>query len=270
MDYSIQEEKNGQLSFRISTAPGNYVVQANKMIIGRQNLKLNEAKLIRAIIMQILYDDMDFKPYIVSAKEFAKLIGNCDASNIYRTASELCSSIMTKQLEITDDDGSWIKIQWVSLCKYDSKTGMFYIKLNDDLKPFLLGLGEKGYYTQYEFGDINHFSSIYALRIYELLLEGIILKVLPKKGVHVTLTKELIQDACMLYRSNRIGKDKGIESKFNRISQMKERVLDIACRDINKYTIFEVSYITLKAGKSIDSFQFLIKPKYEIDVALSR
>ena len=57
---------DGQLSFNFSLNTGNYVVQANDLVRGKQSLKLNSAKLIRAAIMQIVPEDKELKPYIIT------------------------------------------------------------------------------------------------------------------------------------------------------------------------------------------------------------
>ena len=48
-DYQL----NGQLCFDFNTNTEHYVVQSNELLEGKQNLKLNSAKIVRALIMQI-------------------------------------------------------------------------------------------------------------------------------------------------------------------------------------------------------------------------
>ena len=63
----------GQLSFDFSLNSNNYVCQSNTLISGRQALKLNSAKLIRAAIMQIKYDDTELKPYVITIADLSEL-----------------------------------------------------------------------------------------------------------------------------------------------------------------------------------------------------
>ena len=51
------------------------MVQANDLIGGKQALKLNSAKLIRAAIMQIVPEDEELNPYIVSIKKYLNYWG---------------------------------------------------------------------------------------------------------------------------------------------------------------------------------------------------
>ena len=47
------KDKDGQALLPINTNDERYVAQANEFVEGRQNLKLNSAKIMRAVIMQI-------------------------------------------------------------------------------------------------------------------------------------------------------------------------------------------------------------------------
>ena len=51
------KDKDGQALVPINTNDERYVAQANEFVEGRQNLKLNSAKIMRAVIMQINADD---------------------------------------------------------------------------------------------------------------------------------------------------------------------------------------------------------------------
>ena len=68
-----KKQVEGQLSFNFSLDTGNYVVQANDLIGGKQSLKLNSAKLVRAAIMQIIPEDEVLKPYIITIKELSEI-----------------------------------------------------------------------------------------------------------------------------------------------------------------------------------------------------
>lgn len=87
-------ELDGQLClFDFCTDASNYVVQANSLIGGRRALKLNSAKLIRSAIMQVVSEDMELRPYVITIKEFAQLL-QIDESNIYKYADEITDDII--------------------------------------------------------------------------------------------------------------------------------------------------------------------------------
>ena len=54
------------------------------------------------------------------------------------------------------------------------------VKMNPLLKPFLLGLQER--YTQYQLENILAMKSVYAIRIYELLMKEQMTRFIPADG----------------------------------------------------------------------------------------
>lgn len=240
----------GQLSFDFCLDTRNYVCQANALVGGKQALKLNSAKLIRAAIMQVVRDDEELKPYIITISELAELL-NVPKSNIYRDIDDITDDILNNPVYIREEAGKkvrWIKIPWVTRCEYNSDIGVA-LKLNDELKPFLLNLKE--HYTQYTLDSILVMKSVYAIRLYELLQSKIMTRILPRAGTDIELSVETLKECC------------GCESKaYNTFSNFRNRVIDIAVKEINEKTLFTLSYDYVKKGKSVIGLIFHINMKY--------
>lgn len=169
------------------------------MIGGKQALKLNSAKLIRAAIMQIRKEDQELKPYIITISELSKLL-HIPKSNIYRDIDEITDDILNNPVfvreEIYGNSGKkvrWIKMPWATRCEYHSDIGVA-LKLNDELKPLLLNLQD--HYTQYSLDEILVMKSVYAIRLYELLQSKIMSRVLPRSGIDIKLSIEEIRECC--------------------------------------------------------------------------
>lgn len=242
---------NGQLCFDLNTNMNNLVVQSNELIEGKQNLKLNSAKIMRVLIMQVKPEDEDLKSYRISISELSKIL-NINPDNLYRDIDAITDDILTNHVAIKDrQNEKFMKIQWVSSCAYQKKVGLI-IKINPLLKPFLLNL--KTHYTQYQLQNILAMKSVYAIRIYELLLKGQVLNFIPKNGIIVTLTVQQIREAC------------DCEDKYEKISQFKAKVLDIAVKEIERTSsgYLKVSYECLKNGRKIDAIRFLIQSPFQI------
>lgn len=280
------EDDDGQMTFsNISTDKSNMVVQANALIKSRQDLSLNEKKLICIIISQIVADDMEFKPYIVSPSELAGMVGNMDSVNMYHNAQDICDSIMRKHLEIRSEDGSWKKIQWVSMCEYNSKTKKIQILLNDNLKPYLIGLAQAGYYAQFAEENILPMNSIYSIRLFELINEAIKTKILPQTGTRVRINKSDIIDACMMYKRDHRGKilidseTKEPVEKYNKLSMFKKRVIQTACEEISELSMYYVPYESddpdkcvkfIKKGREVVAFDFYVNMIYREPNSISK
>ena len=241
----------GQLSFNFCLDTRNYVCQANSLIGGKQALKLNSAKLIRAAIMQVVRDDEELKPYIVTISELAELL-KVPKSNIYRDIEDITDDILQNPVYIREEIGKkvrWIKIPWVTRCEYHSDIGVA-IKLNEELKPFLLNLKE--HYTQYSLDSILVMRSVYAIRLFEILQGKIMTRILPKEGTEVELSVETLKECC------------GCEGNkaYNSFSNFRNRVIDIAVKEINEKTMYSLTYKYVKNGKSVVGLIFHINMKY--------
>lgn len=240
-------ELDGQLCFDLSTKTDQFVVQANELLEGKQNLKLNSAKIMRSLIMQIKPEDDDLKSYLISVPDLAKLL-KISSANIYRDIDEITDDILKNHVAIKDPiKGRFIKIQWVSACAYEKGIGLA-IKINPLLKPFLLNL--RNHYTQYQLEEVLAMKSVYAIRIYELLQKEKMVRVLPKNGIDLILTIQQIREAC------------DCEDKYERFSQLKSRVIEVAIREIERTTNYEVNYEYIKKGKSIEALKFHINMNY--------
>ena len=234
---------DGQLCFDMSINADYYVVQANELIEGKQNLKLNSAKIMRALIMQIKPDGEELKSYVISIPELSKLLG-VGADNLYRNIDNISTDLLTNHVVIKDpQQEKFLKLQWVTACAYEKGAG-FAVKINPLLKPFLLNL--KDNYSQYQLTNVLTMKSIYAIRIFELLIRQQSLKYVPKAGTYVMLTIKQIRTAC------------SCEEKYEKISQFKAKVLDVAVKEITRTTTYKISYECIKHGRSIVAVRFFI------------
>lgn len=223
----------------------NMVVMANDMIKGATSLTLNEAKLLRLIIMQIKPDDCELMKFSIRADEFAGILG-IDKSNLYRELDRMSEHLLKEVIKIGDGNPrhKWKKFQWVSCCEYDS--GVITIRLNDELKPYIIGLQE--WYTQYRLDEIVGFRSVYSIKIYELINVALMnRKPYADKQVKVYI------DLCTMRKAT------NTENKFERISQFKSKVIDISIKDINTYSPYHVTVEAYKESRSIVGFYFTVE-----------
>lgn len=241
---------DGQLSFDFCLDTRNYVVQANNLIGGKQALKLNSAKLIRSAIMQVVRDDEELKPYIITVKELAELLG-VSASNVYRDVEEITDDIIKNPVyvkeEIVGKSIKWIKIPWVSKCEYNSDIGVA-IKLNEELKPFLINLKE--HYTQYTLQEVLTMKSVYAIRIFEMLQSKIMSRMLPKDGADIEISVQEIRECC------------DCEDKYPAFGNLKDKVIDKAVSEINRVTMFRVDYSYRKKSRTVVAIIFHVNMMY--------
>ena len=240
----------GQLSFDFCLDTRNYVVQANNLIGGKQALKLNSAKLIRAAIMQIVPEDAELKPYIITIKDLAELLG-VPASNIYRDIEEITDDIIKNPVYVREEKAGktirFIKMPWVTRCEYKADAGVA-LKLNEDLKPFLLNLKE--HYTQYTLDSVLAMKSVYAIRIYELIQSKIMSRMLPKDGTEIAISVQEIRECC------------DCEDRYPAFANFRDKVIDKAVNEINRVTLYRVGYSYTKKGRAVVGIVFHVSMVY--------
>ena len=246
----------GQLTLAMCMDTDKYIVQSNELINAKQTLSLNANKLIKLAIMQVKPDDEEFSPYVFHIPVLADTLG-ISSSNVYRDIENLCNEILEnpvkfKRTNINKKTGrkdiKWAGIPWVKRCEYDTGTGYGYIKLNDELKPFLLGL--KKYYTQYVGDDLMAMKSNYSARVLEILLSKINIKIIPREGIHVILDVEELKESL------------DVESKYTKFGNFRQKVLDVAVNEINKATHYTISYEYIKEKNKVVSLNFLVVMDY--------
>ncbi|MDE6435169.1 MAG: replication initiation protein [Lachnospiraceae bacterium] len=241
---------DGQISFDFCIDTENYVVQANSLIGGKQALKLNSAKLIRSAVMQVVREDEELKPYIITIKDLSELL-NVPASNIYRDIEDITDDILKNPVYIREEYNgktiNFIKIPWVTRCEYKSDIGVA-LKLNDELKPFLVGLRKN--YTQYTLQEVLSMKSIYGIRIFEMLQSKIMSKVIPKEGVKLKIPVQEIRECC------------DCEDKYPAFGNFRIKVIEAAVKEINRVTMLRVSYAYIKKSRNIVGIEFDVNMRY--------
>jgi plasmid replication initiation protein len=228
----------------------NQVVMSNDLIKGKSNLSLNELKLLRLTIMQVIADDKDLMTYQIKIQDLAKIL-DITSQSIYRDVMEMCKHLLQEIVYIGDGNPKhkWKMYQWCSTCEYDE--GTITIKLHEKLKPHLIQL--KQHYTQYMLQDILMLKTVYAVRLYELIREEMkSQKAYADKIVTVSLDVETIRKAT------------DTENKYKKIGMFNQRVIVAAITEINDKSCYYVTYEYIKKSRKITGFKFKIESKNNI------
>lgn len=220
----------------------HYTVMANNIIRGKQSMTLQEARLIRLLITQIAKDDKDFKTYKVNIQELARFLEIPD-NNLYRDIRNICQSLMSRTIKIQNGN-QWKIFQWLQLAEYDGH-GTVTLMLSNQIAPYLLQLN--AWFTQYQLKNILAMKSFYAIRLYELL--KLTVGEDRKKKMEYTFSVQALREYLEC------------EHKFKQIGQFKDKILDIAVRDISEYSEYNCRYEGKKTGRSITDIIFYLELK---------
>jgi plasmid replication initiation protein len=220
------------------------VVQHNELVDAPRILNQQEQKLFMFLISKINPDDKEFYMFRVTVEEFAKAVGASDTKNSYRDLMEISKRLMSKVLTIHLPEEKIItQTNILDYIDYHYGKGYADIRLSSKLSPYLLGLRRD--FTQYKLSQITALSSVYAIRIYEML------KKQEKFGGRTFFIDDL--------RKKLNIKD----GQYARICNISEKVLEIAKREINEKTDILIDYKLIKTGRKFTAAQFSVKPKNE-------
>lgn len=224
----------------------HFVVMSNDIIKGKQEMSLQQARIIRLLITQVVKQDKDLKTYTCRIHDLAEFL-EIATSNLYRDVRQLCSDLLKLQVKIGTGNPRepWRIFQWLQLAQYDGN-GNITLMLSNQIAPFVLELDK--YFTQYQQANILTMQSYYAIRLYELLKM--------QYGINQYTSNfnftidELREYFCC-------------ENKYKAFKDFRVRVIEIAVNEINSKTDLLVTPTYLKTGRTITNIDFEVHYQFK-------
>ena len=217
------------------------VVKGNEIIQkARYNLALSEIKAFSFIVSKIKPTDEVFHEYSFTINEYCKVLGietnnGKNIQNIKRSLKQL----VDKSFFLTLEDGTETTISWLNKVWIDRGSGRIRVRLDDDLQKYVTGLYAN--YTQYELLCTLPMRSSYSIRIYELLKSYAFTK------KHIFSVEDLKR---MLGCTH-----------YDRFPDFRRKVIEVAVKEINKFTDLEVTWEPITKGRKVVEIQFRIKQR---------
>lgn len=220
------------------------IKKANSLIQKSQfSLSLQQQKIILYLISQIKPGDRDFKVYSFNVREFCMITG-IDYNNGGNY------TLLKQQIKKIADKSVWLKIdgmdtlmRWIEKAKFNEKSGNIEIRLDEDMKPFLLRL--KANYTEYDLFFILGLRSKYALRAYEYF-----------QSVHFDKLKPYSFYISYEELKLRLGAE-----SYKKQDNFARRVLNPAIEEINAYSDKQITVERVRKGKAIIGYNFTVETK---------
>lgn len=206
------------------------------------NLTEREKKLFAIVISQIKKDDESFDTYQIPANEIKKVL-DLDSESIYEQLKEVANRLYNRSFMIEVPGKSWELFRFVDKAMY--KEGFLYIKLHNDLAPFLLNLYKD--YTPLQLGIILSLKGTHTLTIYEWLKKWVKIQ---KKTIPLSELKEKL----------------GVHEvkSYDNFADFKKRILEPAIKEINEKSDLYFTYEPKKEKQKVTSLIFTILLKNEI------
>lgn len=216
----------------------NYTRQQSVIINARYALTKNEIDLVLVLLTAIHKEDRDFKTYQFTMPE---LESRTDRQWNSTQLKATIKGLMSKPLELPNESGKgWAIVNWFTYFSFGD--GLISCRFEKALKPYLIDIQGRMI-----LGDIRHLlpmKSSYSKRVYLLLKEY------AKFGVRKFQTEELMKIL-------KVPKSLKIYNNF------KQKVLDRAEQDINKFTDLKVSFDEKKVRRKVTEITFHIKKNDE-------
>ena len=227
----------------------NTVIKANELIQkSRFNLSVQQQKIILYLISQITPHDEDFRLYQFSIADFCKVCGiDCSNGKNYANLKASIKEIADKSVWVRLPNGKETLVRWIEKPYIDYNSGIVQIKLDADMKPYLLQL--KDNFTKYELFWTLNFKSKYTIRLYELI-----------KSVHYHDVWEYQKE----YDLDELRQLLGAET-YKTYQTFKVRALEPAIDEINHSSDKNISYEPIKRGKSVSRIRLVISSKDSLE-----
>lgn len=222
------------------------VYKSNKVIEAGYKLNLNEQRLILLAIGKVnpkttLTATDRFE---VTVKEFARHF-HISEDKAYQSLKEAAEQLFERYVVIDNPDPEiprlkYTKTRWVSSIDYYPEMGKVSLYFAQRMLPYLSQL--QGEFTFYLLENISEMTSIYAVRLYELLMQW---KTSGKREIEIGWLKQQFE------------LDKG----YDRMNNFKARVIEPAVKDINKHSNYLLSYEQRKTGRTVTHLVFTFVEK---------
>jgi plasmid replication initiation protein len=222
------------------------VYKSNAVIQAGYQLTLNEQRVVLACIglvdsrKELLVTDR----FELSAKDFVTLFGVSE-KNAYKALIEVAQTLFKRYVVIEKpfpDKPNINKLQthWISSICYMETEGKIALMFAPDLIPYLSQL--QGSFTRYDLKHIGNMTSTYGIRLYELLMQW---KTTGKREIEIEWLKKQFE----------------LDASYDRMFDLKKRVIDPAIKDINTHSNYQVSWEQRKTGRKVTHLTFTFAEK---------
>lgn len=226
------------------------VYKANEVVEAGYRLSLNEQRVVLACIAQVSSAEklLVTDKFELSAKDFAQLF-SVSEDRAYHSLIEVAESLFNRYVVLDNpypnqSQVKRLKMRWISSIGYMSDKGKVVLRFSQDILPYLSEL--KGQFTKYELKHIGNMKSIYAIRLYELLMQW---KSTGTRTVEIEWLKQQFQ----------------VEGQYPAMKDFKKWVIDPAVKDINTHSDFEVAWTQTKTGRRVTHFTFTFGEKKPVE-----
>lgn len=229
---------------------GIKVFQSNDLLEAQKKAEsIDELRLfyigLRGIIPKLSENqdkyDKEFPEIFLPSSEVVELFGGNGA--YYTKLESVCEAQAHRIVSIKTDDG-FEKKPIYSQIQYKVGKGLS-LTFNPLMKPYLLDLaGNQRGFTEFIFEEIFALRSVYSWKLLEIIRQWI------KRTNFLQISLQELRDRLCL-----------AEGQYSRFADFRRYVLDSTIKEINRETIFLLSYDTIRSGRKIVALKLMWRHK---------
>ena len=214
------------------------LVKDNTLINASYTLSLTEQRILLLSIAKAQKngEEITHNDYIsIHANEFIEAY-DVNEKSVYSSLKDACTTLFRREFSYRSGK-TLVQSHWLQSSKYNEDSGSIEILFAKELIPFISQLKKR--FTSYYLQDVSRMTSVYAIRLYELIIAW--------RSTHKT----------PIFEVNDLRLKLGVEpDEYPRMFDLKKRVIDIAVGQINELSNIAIKMEQHKKGRKITGFSF--------------
>jgi plasmid replication initiation protein len=231
------------------------VTKSNELIRASYKLTINEQRLVLACIAQLdprlpipKTRERAIRPIRVTVSDFAETFHLSDRSTAYTALQEATDRLYERDIKTFDENGRrYGRFRWVQAVEYHQRQGCVELTFTQNVAPYITLLHR--HFTSYLLKQIASVNSIYAIRLFELLMQ---FKATGMVAIGLDELKLLLD----------------LEDKYSRFANLKARVIDPAVRELTVKANLEIAWEAIRQNHRVTSLRFRFRENPQAALAL--
>lgn len=220
------------------------VTKHNSLIEASYKLTLNEQRLVLLCISKL--DSRKPLPkdnlFTITVKEFASMFGT-NEKTAYRDLENASKDLYEQDIR-TNDGKCNSRSRWVYGVKYHHNEGKVTLGFSPWIAPYLTSLHER--FTRYSLNKISKLKSVYAIRLFEFLIQ---FKATGKLLIGLDKFRDRLE----------------IKNEYKRFCDLKRRVIETAVNELREKSGLVIDWKPIKSGKTVTQLEFVFKETETIE-----
>lgn len=214
------------------------MVKDNTLINASYTLSLTEQRILLLSIAKAQKngEEITHNNYVsIYVNEFIATY-DVNEKSVYSSLKDACTTLFRREFSYRKGK-TLVQSHWLQSSKYNEDSGSIEILFAKELIPFISQLKKR--FTSYYLQDVSRMTSVYAIRLYELIIAW--------RSTHKTPIFEVSDLRLKL----------GVElDEYPRMFDLKKRVIDVAVEQINELSNISIKMEQHKKGRTITGFSF--------------